>query len=641
MNKNILIVAVMFVILICGCGPSEADIQAAIAQTEAARPTNTATPEPTHTPTHTPQPTATLTPTATKTPRPTLTPTPTIALPDVVEDTLDNPEVLYWEDFDHEVIGSSPFGWVGNPNMPKVSYDLSLNLLGQTVGFYYGETISPNQAVLTRFIFGANPSFTIGFYVAKGRELIPARQPGSRVLNLASRFTPMVTNYVDGEGTIYYFDRQVELEIDHWFMVMIGFTDDQTYFIKVWDPENPELVLSFEEQLADMPSSYTFVYWAGEGSEISIDDFAILKFSSLRAADMQTAIAQTEAARPINTSTPEPTNTPTPTSTPLSITDACLNDLAAYTGMDGNTLKEAIIQDIFQTFPELSLYELPEEFISESFEVSSPVWSPEKSQIAFSAGIGSGEMFINFGIFLLEEGGSQINRLVPDRDAVEALLRTWAEKYGWTEERTNEILEVMGLAPWAFNPVWSPDGQKIEFLFGFGDNRGEIWVINRDGSGLVSLGSGEVLYNGVWSPDSQQIIFTTPGYDKKNQIIRVNADGSELTLLKSEDAYYESPSWSPNGQKIVFVASPEKTLGIREDADIYLMNSDGSDPINLTADLEIGAINPMWSPDGQQILFNSVEYDDYVVNIDGTNLEASTHDLSFLNPDWPQCPTNP
>jgi hypothetical protein len=130
MNKNILNVAVLFVILLSGCGPSEADIQAAIAQTEAARPTNTATPEPTNTPTHTPQPTATLTPTATKTPRPTLTPTPTIALPDVVEDTLDNPEVLYWEDFDHEVIGSSPFGWVGNPNMPKVSYDLSLNLLG-------------------------------------------------------------------------------------------------------------------------------------------------------------------------------------------------------------------------------------------------------------------------------------------------------------------------------------------------------------------------------------------------------------------------------------------------------------------------------------------------------------------------------
>jgi hypothetical protein len=322
MNKKILITAVLFVILLSGCSPSEADIQAAIAQTEAARSTDTATPEPTNTPTHTPQPTYTLTPTATNTPRPTLTPSPTIQLPDVVKDTLDNPEVIHWEDFDSELIGSSPFSWTGNPNMPKVTYDLSLGLRGQTVGFYYGETINPNQAVLTRFMFGSNPSFTIGFYVAKGRELIPSRQPGSRVLNLASRFTPMVTNYIDGEGTTYYFDRQVELEMDHWYMVMIGFTKDQTYFIKVWDPENPELVLSFKEQLANMPSSYTFVYWAGERSEISIDDFSILNFSSLRAADMQTAIAQTEATSPTNTATPEPIITPTQTPTAVPTTTA-------------------------------------------------------------------------------------------------------------------------------------------------------------------------------------------------------------------------------------------------------------------------------------------------------------------------------
>jgi len=196
----------------------------------------------------------------------------------------------------------------------------------------------------------------------------------------------------------------------------------------------------------------------------------------------------------------------------------------------------------------------------------------------------------------------------------------------------------MGLAPWAFNPVWSPDGQKIVFLFGFGDNFGEIWVINADGSGLVSLGSGEVQYNGSWSPDSQQLIFTTSPYTKTNHIVRVNADGSELTRLTSEDAYYESASWSPDGQQIVFVTSPEKTLGIREFTNIYIMNADGSGLINLTSGLEIGAINPKWPPDGQQILFNSVDYDYYAVNIDGTNLTSTTRDPQVYAPDRFQCP---
>ena len=374
-----------------------------------------------------------------------------------------------------------------------------------------------------------------------------------------------------------------------------------------------------------------------------------LKVSVQQPAYTSTPVMPTDTLAPTSTltatsvpsETPLPTLTNTPTPTPFSLTDACLNALASNSELDGDMLKEAIIQDILQTFPELSLYDLPEEFFSEVFAVSSPAWSHDKSQIAFSAGVGAGEMFINYGIFLLEEGSSQITRLVPDQAAVEALLQTWAVKYGWTEDEMDEILEVMGLAPWAINPVWSPDGQKIMFLFGFGDNRGEIWVINRDGSGLVSMGSGEVLFNGVWSPDSQQIIFTTPGYNKKNQIIRVNVDGSELTLLKSEDAYYESPVWSPDGQKIAFVASPEKTSGIREDADIYIMNADGTGSINLTTDFELGAIYPVWTPDGGQILFNSVEYDGYVVNLDGTGLEATTHDAPIFSQDWPQCPTRP
>ena len=359
-----------------------------------------------------------------------------------------------------------------------------------------------------------------------------------------------------------------------------------------------------------------------------------------------TAAALTAAAATNTpTNTPYPTNTPGPTFTPTpsSLAEACINDLASYSGLDSNALQESIIQDIFQTFPEFDLFDQPEEFFSEYFSIGSPAWSPNERRIAFSAGVGSGEMFINIGIFILEEGSSEINRLVPDRAAVEILLRSLAEKYGWTEERTNEILEVMGLAPWAINPVWSPDGQKVAFLFGFGDSLGDIWVINTDGSGLVSLGSGEVQHDALysWSPDSQQIIFTTGAYNKFNHIVRVNADGNELTRLTSEDVYYESASWSPDGQQIVFVASPEKTSGIRELANIYVMNADGSGLINLTSGLEIGTINPKWAADGQQILFNSVDYDYYAVNVDGTNLTSTTRDPQVYAPDRFQCPAGP
>jgi Tol biopolymer transport system component len=355
------------------------------------------------------------------------------------------------------------------------------------------------------------------------------------------------------------------------------------------------------------------------------------------------AVVTAVTATKTPTSTPNPTNTSSPTSTPvpISLAEACINDLASYSGLDSYALQEYIINDIFQTFPEFELFGQPAEFFSEFFSVFSPALSPNERKIAFSAGVASGEMFINYGIYILEVGSDEISRLVPDRAAVEILLLTLADKHGWTEESTNEIQEIMGIASWAINPVWSPDGQKIEFLFGFGDSLADIWVINADGSGLVSMGSGEVQYNGSWSPDSQQIIFTTQTFNKTNHIVRVNADGSELTRLTSEDAYYESVSWSPDGQKIVFVASPEKTSGIREFADIYIMNADGSGLINLTTGFENGAINPKWTPDGQQIHFNSVDYDYFVVNIDGTNLTSTDHDSPVNNPDRFKCPANP
>lgn len=55
-------------ILLSACGPSEADIAEAIAETEAAKPTETFAPEPTATATFTPEPTATNTPEPSPTP---------------------------------------------------------------------------------------------------------------------------------------------------------------------------------------------------------------------------------------------------------------------------------------------------------------------------------------------------------------------------------------------------------------------------------------------------------------------------------------------------------------------------------------------------------------------------------------------
>ena len=77
-----LILGIIVSLLIVSCSPSEESISTAIAQTQAANPTNTPepsdTPQPTPTFTETHLPTDTPTPSLTPTPTSTLTPTPDI-----------------------------------------------------------------------------------------------------------------------------------------------------------------------------------------------------------------------------------------------------------------------------------------------------------------------------------------------------------------------------------------------------------------------------------------------------------------------------------------------------------------------------------------------------------------------------------
>jgi len=91
------------------------------------------------------------------------------------------------------------------------------------------------------------------------------------------------------------------------------------------------------------------------------------------------------------------------------------------------------------------------------------------------------------------------------------------------------------------------------------------------------------------------------------------------------------PDWSPDGRKIAYQAS------IAGNGDIYVMDADGSDQIQLThtPQTEFGTA---WSPDGNQIAFvrvlgpTNVDRAIYVMNADGTG-EYFVHQGSRV-PAW-------
>ncbi|MCG8468653.1 MAG: Tol-Pal system beta propeller repeat protein TolB, partial [Gemmatimonadetes bacterium] len=107
--------------------------------------------------------------------------------------------------------------------------------------------------------------------------------------------------------------------------------------------------------------------------------------------------------------------------------------------------------------------------------------------------------------------------------------------------------------------------------------------------------------------------------------------GSDLRRLPF-DGGARGPAWSPDGAKIAFT-------GYRDvgDAEIYVMNADGSSPINLTRRAGVDEL-PRWSRTGTHILFSTKRGgrpEIYSMRADGTGLTNITrNDVWDAMADW-------
>jgi len=90
------------------------------------------------------------------------------------------------------------------------------------------------------------------------------------------------------------------------------------------------------------------------------------------------------------------------------------------------------------------------------------------------------------------------------------------------------------------------------------------------------------------------------------QIYLINAtDGSDLHPITNLDGGACQPSWSPDGTKLVFTSPCKFDTDSYRESSLYIINADGTEltPL-LTA--PGGDFDPVWSPDGSSIAFTSL-----------------------------------
>ncbi|MBJ6107398.1 carboxypeptidase regulatory-like domain-containing protein [Hymenobacter sp. BT523] len=152
-------------------------------------------------------------------------------------------------------------------------------------------------------------------------------------------------------------------------------------------------------------------------------------------------------------------------------------------------------------------------------------------------------------------------------------------------------------------PQLSPNRDVIAYASN-ASGQYQLYTMNRDGSNqrqittLAAEGYNNAGIGYRWSPDGAQLIYAH--YD---QLYRINRDGTGLTLLATAPAgrHFRECDWTAeNGGRLVV-----QTVGANVyDAELYLYNVDGTNPVLFVSNLPGRLDSPSFSVNGLSVLYS-------------------------------------
>lgn len=144
------------------------------------------------------------------------------------------------------------------------------------------------------------------------------------------------------------------------------------------------------------------------------------------------------------------------------------------------------------------------------------------------------------------------------------------------------------------DPHWSPDGEWIAFT---GDDG--VYLIRPDGSGRKRILPGDWPYARGWSPDGRKFLYEEIDADPAVgiEVAVLDVETGETRRLSNEQGHDLLPTWSPDGEKIAFLATADcRRTGectAHEPWEIWIMDADGKNARRIT---EGGFGPPSWAP---------------------------------------------
>ena len=199
------------------------------------------------------------------------------------------------------------------------------------------------------------------------------------------------------------------------------------------------------------------------------------------------------------------------------------------------------------------------------------------------------------------------------------------------------------------DPEWSPDGAQIAFRMnvptketwnialpaapkgakwtepprivqrlnyradrvGFTDDGYQhLFVISSEGGQARQVTTGNWNHSAArWTPDGKSLLFSslrTPdaeGAWRESEIYRADVSAHTISALTTRKGPDNNPIASPDGKLIAYTGY-DSTDATWKDANIYLMNADGSNPHAINVALDRGPQGMMWALDGSGVYYN-------------------------------------
>ncbi|MCP8889522.1 alpha/beta hydrolase family protein [Sphingomonas faeni] len=249
---------------------------------------------------------------------------------------------------------------------------------------------------------------------------------------------------------------------------------------------------------------------------------------------------------------------------------------------------------------------------------SSPRWSPDGARIAYAARDGEGSQ-----LFVRWIGGAQSARVTSFPGDPQALA--WSPdgtKLAYIATVAGEGTKLGTQPPKPEGAKWAEPLTIIDRVNYRNDGPGyvkpgydHLFVVGADGGAARQLTYGKFDDGGPlsWTPDGRSIVFAAirgPAADRQvmnSDVIAVDTASGAMRTLTTRDGPDAQPRVSPDGSKIAWLGFDDKRRSY-ENTQLYVGDRDAASPRSLTATLDRGIEDAVWSADGRSLY---ASYDDH------------------------------